>query len=257
MTRTLSDKRWSIPGILLSALLAGCAQVPEPSAEADTRLDELLAKVDMSLDRQAAVDAHLQEQRQQLELQQEQLESMSEDLGVALKEPAQRNCPEVAACPEQEADSGKMVVGRLEEVWLTAVEIPITARIDTGVRTSSLDVLSIEEFERDGESWVRFEIMDPRTEEPLMVERKLRRTLSVLKDGAAEPTRRPVVRMGIIIGSIEEKAEFSLAERSHKGYQALIGRSILSDVMVVDVSRKNIAPYVLPEESVAGAGATQ
>jgi hypothetical protein len=253
MTTNLPVKRWPIPCILLTVLLVGCAQVPEP----DTRLDELLAKVDMSLDRQAVVDEHLQEQRQQLESQQEQLQSMSEDLGAALHEPVQRNCPEVAACPEQEADSGKMVVGRLEEVWLTAVEIPITARIDTGLRTSSLDVLNIEEFERDGEPWVRFELMDPRTGEPLMVERKLRRTLGVVQNGPAEPARRPVVRMGIIIGNVEEKAEFSLAERSHKDYQASIGRSILSDVMVVDVSRKNISPYVLPEESAAGAGATQ
>ena len=33
-----------------------------------------------------------------------------------------------------------------------------------------------------------------------------------------------------------------------RGYQALIGRSILKDVMVVDVSKKNIAPYVAPEQ---------
>lgn len=253
MPMTLSDHRWPIPAILLAVLLAGCAHVPEPSVEADTRLDELIAKVDISLDRQAVVDEQLQAQRQQLALQQEQLQSMSEDLGLALKEPAQRSCPEVATCPEREGDLGKMVVGRLEEIWLSAIEIPITARIDTGARTSRLDVRQIENFERDGESWVRFEIIDPRTKEPLQVERQLRRTLGIVQHGSSESKRRPVVRMGIVIGNVSEKVEFALVERSHKGYQALIGRSVLSDVMLVDVSRKNIAPYVLPEEPVAGA----
>ena len=37
--------------------------------------------------------------------------------------------------------------------------------------------------------------------------------------------------------------------------QALIGRSILTDVMVVDVSRKNIAPYTLSERSAAAGAA--
>lgn len=256
MVMTIRDICWPIPGLLLAGLLAGCALAPEPAAEADTRLDELIAKVDLSLDRQASAEEQLLEQGQQLALQKEQLASMSEELGLALGEPAQRSCPEVAACPERESDSGKMMVGRLEEIWLTGIEIPITVRIDTGLRTSSLDVQNVETFERDGQPWVRFEIIDPRSGEALQVERKQRRTLGVVQNGGSE-SKRPVVKMGILIGDIREKAEFALSERTHESYQAQIGRSVLSDVMVVDVSRKHIAPYVLPEEAVAGAGATQ
>jgi hypothetical protein len=63
--------------------------------------------------------------------------------------------------------------------------------------------------------------------------------------------------MAIVIGSVSQKAEFTLSDRSHSSYQALIGRSILKDVMVVDVSKKNIAPMILPDESSSSAGAAQ
>lgn len=257
MVITARSYRLPIQGILLAALLGGCAVVPEPAEELDPRIDQLIAKVDRSLDRQAVVDEQLQAQSQQLKLQQEQLESMSQDLGFALKTPDQRNCPKVAACPERGEDESKMVVGALEEIWLSALEVPVKARIDTGVQTSSLNARNIESFERDGKPWVRFEIVDPRTDEPVQVERKLRRTIGFVQNEGSEPKRRPVVRMGIVIGDIREKAEFTLVERKREEYQALIGRSVLNDVMVVDVSRENIAPYVLPDDSEDGTGTTQ
>ena len=55
--------------------------------------------------------------------------------------------------------------------------------------------------------------------------------------------------MGIVIGRSNQTAEFTLSDRSHLGYQALIGRNVLKDVMIVDVSKKNIAPYVLPKKT--------
>ena len=53
--------------------------------------------------------------------------------------------------------------------------------------------------------------------------------------------------LGITIGHISQTAEFTLSDRSHLDYQVLVGRNILQDMMVVDVSRKNIAPYQLPD----------
>ena len=50
-----------------------------------------------------------------------------------------------------------------------------------------------------------------------------------------------------LIGNIRQKAEFTLSNRSHLDYQVLVGRNILSDVMLVDVSQANIAPPEVPE----------
>ena len=115
----------------LSALLVACTHVPEPVPEADTRLDDVLAKLDRALAGQAAVAEQLNAQQRQLEAQQENLLLLNQDLGRALQEPAPHSCPEVPECPATEPDSGKVIVGALETIWLSDLEIPVTARMDT------------------------------------------------------------------------------------------------------------------------------
>ena len=144
----------------------------------------------------------------QLQMQQEQLRTMSDSLGVALHAPVLQDCPKVSACPAREEDASKLVVGAKEEIWLSALELPIKARIDTGLQTSSLNVRNVASFERDGKPWVRFEIFDSRNDEWVQVERKLRRTIGIVQEGDAEPKRRPVVRLGIVVGDVKETVEF-------------------------------------------------
>ena len=79
------------------------------------------------------------------------------------------------------------------------------------------------------------------------MERRLKRMVSIIQANTPEAERRPVIKLGITIGHISQTAEFTLSDRSHLDYQVLVGRNILQDVMVVDVSRKNIAPYQLPD----------
>jgi hypothetical protein len=167
------------------------------------------------------------------------------------------NCPKPVACPPPEKASSKLVVGQLEQVWLSDPEIALTARIDTGAETSSMDARNIELFERDGRRWVRFEIINPATGAPASLERRLKRTVGIQQAGNTEAKRRPVVKMGIVIGRSNQTAEFTLNDRTHLDYQVLIGRNILKDVMMVDVSRKNIAPYVLPKKSPESKGAAR
>ena len=239
------------------ALLGGCVTPPDIDKAEDTRLDQLVSKMDTSLANQAAVNAQLQEQQRQLGLQQEQLAALSKELDKAIDKPAVSQCPAVVPCPKLPASSSRMVVGGLEQVWLPDLEFALTARIDTGAATSSLDARNIELFERDGKRWVRFEITDPGTGEAVPVERRLRRTVGIVQSGSKKAQRRPVVKMDIIIGKNDQAAEFSLSDRSHSSYQVLIGRNILKDVMVVDVSKTNAAPYVLPKQPPARKGGTR
>ena len=246
----------SLP-IALLALLSGCVAAPVPEQRDDPRLDHLVANMDQSLANQATVNTQLTEQGRQLDAQQQQLAALSQNIGKAAQTPVVTDCPKVAACPPAQKTSTKQVVGQLEQIWLADLELPLTARIDTGAETSSLDARNIELFERDGKRWVRFEIINPATGKPDSLERRLKRTVGIHQSGTTEVTRRPVIKMSIVIGRINQAAEFTLSDRSHLGYQVLIGRNILKDVMVVDVSKKNNAPYVLAEKSASAAGAAR
>lgn len=246
--------------VVIALLLpaGGCVTEPQmEKAQEDARLDLVVSQLDRSLANQATANAQLQAQQQQLESQGQNLAALNQNLGKVLIVPEPVECPKAVACPPVPESSAKMVVGGLEEVWFPDLGLALTARIDTGAATASLHAREIEQFERDGKPWVRFTIINPKTDTPETLERRLVRTVGISQSGAAEAKRRPVVKLGILIGQVEQTAEFSLTDRSHTGYQVMIGRSILKDVMVVDVSRKNIAPFVRPDKKRDASGAAQ
>ena len=147
------------------------------------------------------------------------------------------------APPEAEP---KLIVGARERVWVEDLQLALPARIDTGAETASLDARDITPFERDGRPWVRFTIPHPGGEEPLTLERPRVREALVLQSNSEEPERRPVIELGIQIGSVRQLAEFTLSDRSHLDFQVLVGRNILRDVMLVDVSKAHLVPAPKP-----------
>ena len=219
------------------------------SAEKDARLDLVVSQLDKSLANQAAANAQLQAQQQQLESQGQNLAALNQNLGKVLNVPEPVECPKAVACPAVPESSTKMVVGGLEEVWFPDLGLALTARIDTGAETSSLDARNIELFERDGKRWVRFELSTPKRAHPNHWSAGWAHCRRFINPALPKRNGARWSSMGIVIGRSSQTAEFGLSDRSHMGYQVLIGRNILKDVMVVDVSKKNIAPYVLPIKS--------
>ncbi len=138
--------------------------------------------------------------------------------------------------------SQKIIVGTVEKVRITPPGLVFTALMDTGAETSSLDAHNIQRFERDGKRWVRFDVLHPETGEIVPMEQKLERKTRILQSTNDEFERRLVVELSFSFGDITQIAEFTLADRSHLNYPVLIGRNILKDVMVVDVSRSNGTP---------------
>lgn len=57
------------------------------------------------------------------------------------------------------------IIGAVEPVYVLPMKMPFAGRIDTGAETSSIDASDIKTFERDGEKWVSFTIVNRETGE--------------------------------------------------------------------------------------------
>lgn len=187
--------------------------------------------------------------RDELGMVRDEIQSLSDQLSTASELCETRTPPALEAIAADESpmpSDSKLVVGSLERIWVEALQLALPARIDTGAETASLDARNISNFERDGKPWVSFEIPDPAGGDPITLERRRVREALVIQASSVEPERRPVIRLGIQLGPVRQLAEFTLSNRSHLDYQMLVGRNILRDVMLVDVSEDNLVP--LPNE---------
>lgn len=132
---------------------------------------------------------------------------------------------------------GLEIIGGVEPVYFLPMKTPFASRIDTGAETSSVDVDSIRPFERDGEKWVRFTMMNMATNETHTFEKRIVRKTVIRRIHKDE--QRYVVNMDIKIGKELINADFTLAKRDRFSYQGLIGRNILNGRFIIDPSIEN------------------
>ncbi len=151
--------------------------------------------------------------------------------------------PAAAACPPPpkprsgEID-GKLIIGEVEFFNVQPGNLRLEARIDTGATTSSLHATDIEQFERDGEPWVRFKA-GPHNGEKVVMELPWVRRVRIKGEGE-DFSRRPVVMVEVSADGHHRRIEVTLNDRSNYEYELLIGRNFLRDNCIVDVSRKHV-----------------
>lgn len=181
--------------------------------------------------------------------QKKYLEKQKTEIQTALHENSSARKQETCVYEKQgESKSGslqtispaddKTVLGALEHIFLDPPGLEFSARIDSGARTSSVNALNIVEFERDGKPFVKFDMTHPQTGELIEITRRLRRHVKIKERGDRDAQRRPVVRMRVAIANISEQIDFTLENRSKFRHQVLIGRNLLNDLAIVDVSKK-------------------
>lgn len=129
------------------------------------------------------------------------------------------------------------VIGQVEYVDIMPAGIRQKARIDTGAETTSIGAQNIQQFERDGRRWVKFKVYYGGEEDVVEFVKPMERRVLIKRHGT-ENVERPVVKMRLAIGSIEQELEVSLADRLQFQYPVLIGRNFLDGKVLVDVSRK-------------------
>ena len=150
--------------------------------------------------------------------------------------------PVPAPVPAKAATAGKLnlpIVGAVEWARIEPGDIRMPARIDTGAATTTIHAEDIELVEKDGKRWVHFSLIDPDTNEKVQVEQRLHRKV-VMKQSDGGEQRRYVVRMWISLGETRSLVDVTLTDRENMEYPLLIGRNLLVDTVIVDVSRKNL-----------------
>jgi len=135
--------------------------------------------------------------------------------------------------------SEKSVIGRYEHAKFPELKIgTIQVKTDTGARSSSIHATDIEEFDRDGEAWVRFNFVDDQhegkkknSEAPLWKEKYVR-------SSNGKKQKRYFIRTKIKFGNNKiYPIKISLTDRGKMRYPVLIGRRLLAGRFVVDVSK--------------------
>lgn len=133
----------------------------------------------------------------------------------------------------------RAVFGWVEMATIEPWDTQVKAKADTGALTSSMQAEDIDEFEKNGERWVRFtvEIMDEAKGETVSktFEKPLYRKLVVHGAGGAD--HRPVVLMKLCIGDTIYEEQFSLEDRDDLNYPILLGRRTIQSLGFIDVTR--------------------
>lgn len=129
-----------------------------------------------------------------------------------------------------------MVAGSEEWVSLPELKIPlIKVRVDSGAKTSAIHAVNIFPFQRNGESWVSFDIHPLQFDgkqvvhcEAQVVDRR------VIKSSSGNRESRYVIRTPLKIGEEVWDIEITLANRDSMGYRMLLGREAMRGKILVD-----------------------
>lgn len=123
-------------------------------------------------------------------------------------------------------------IGWIENVKIFPGELQFKAKIDTGAYNSSINARNIVEFEKEGETWVRFDAVNKNNisatiELPLVKEVSIKRHFG-------KKQRRYAVILGVCLGKIYKETQVSLVDRKGFLYAMLIGRNFLKGNFVID-----------------------
>lgn len=128
------------------------------------------------------------------------------------------------------------IIGWREWVAIPELGIPrIKAKVDSGARSSSLHASNIEEFEKDGVSYVRFRI-HPKQKKPEFYQIAEAKVIDVraVKSSSGNSTHRVVISTDIQLLDQIVTVELTLADRREMGFRMLLGREAFRGKFIVD-----------------------
>jgi hypothetical protein len=146
-------------------------------------------------------------------------------------------------------DSGSAAAGAPVPVlvgWKEYAALPewglrrLKVKIDTGARTSALDVSSYE-LHHSPEAGIEAEFrlaLNPRRPEKLTVVRTRVLRMVVVSNTAGMREQRPLVETELQLGPVRKRIQLTITNRASMRFRMILGRTALAGDFVVDVSKK-------------------
>lgn len=137
----------------------------------------------------------------------------------------------------------KLLLGEREWVYLNEFEHAFTAYIDPGVDSSMLKADNINLFERDGDQWVRFDVLltgknKSKSEAVKTFKLKVQRMIRIKsRSSGQESLRYPVIQVNLNIGKYRGMTDVYLGTQGKRKHTLVLGRKFLKDIAVIDISQ--------------------
>jgi hypothetical protein len=128
------------------------------------------------------------------------------------------------------------VIGWREWVELTELGCgKIKVKGDTGARSSALHAFNVKEFEKDGETWVKFDVHPDQDSGKRTISTKAKvLEYRKVKNSGGKATMRPVIVTTISLMAEVWEVELTLANRDEMGFRMLLGRQAIRGRFLVD-----------------------
>ena len=128
--------------------------------------------------------------------------------------------------------------------WREWVKLPdlgvemIKVKVDTGARSSALHTYDVQEFQKNGQRWVRFKIhpLQRSSKQVVQADAKILEFRSV-RSSSGRAVRRPVIVTSVELLGICWSVELTLANRDNMGFRMLLGREAVRRRFLVDAGK--------------------
>ena len=137
----------------------------------------------------------------------------------------------------------KITIGRIDKADFPEFRLSeIDLKIDSGAYTSSIHCSNIEEITENGETFIKFTLLDeehPFYNHKEFSTKNFREKLVKSSNGIVE--QRYVIKTKIFIFNETFDISLTLSERKEMKYPILLGRKFLNHKFVIDTTKKNLS----------------
>jgi hypothetical protein len=135
-----------------------------------------------------------------------------------------------------------VVIGRRERISFPELSLfEIEAKVDTGAYSTTIHCHDVEVKNIEGKQVLCFKLLDPEHAEYTDKEQRFEIfQLKTFKNSFGEQEERYVVQTLIKLGKRKVRGTVSLTSRANMRYPVLIGRKLLKDRFIVNVSEEHL-----------------